>query len=203
MAKTSKKNPFINEVIATGKVVSITPGTHRSSVRIVTKNGNIDTYPLFFCNAEQCSNLRVGDHVRVRGCVEVYFKKSASGEIQRRQCFVATKIEKALTMCEEKFGVKGKFWESPTNAIYISGELKSQSVRADDWMSLNLQVSESDRDVVKINMKKLDRQPEINKGDVVCIRGGISTVNKSFGDKKMHFENIIVSDIGVIPNNKK
>lgn len=190
------KITFFNEIEATGKVVAINDDSQWCSVRMVTKNGKIDTYPLFQCKKKMLAGLKLKDRIKIKGHVSVFYL-DRNGSTQRRQCFVADSISKLTTMCEEKFGVKGKFYQDPSVELCLSGKFKSQDIRDDGWMSMNLQISDNPKDVVRINMKKLDRQPQIKKDEMVYVNCGVSTVNKQFGDKKMHYENIIVRDIAV------
>ncbi len=188
---------YVNEFEIYGKVLVIRGGAH-PSVRLLSKSGKSDAYPLVFCSPKQikAAKLRVGMHVEIKGSVHSYNYKDKDGKYVRRQSFYASFIKEDSTLCGDKFDVKGKFYKEYSSRVFLGGSFVSQKERDNGWLSIMLRASEREEDTILVNMRKLDRQPEYKKGDPICIVGTISTVNKDFNGEKVHFENIVVSDIG-------
>ncbi len=188
---------YVNEFVIKGKALIIRNEGY-SSIRLLSKSGKIDTYPLIQCSPKllQKADIKPGMHIEVTGDIRVYQKRDPNGHYSRRQYLFATDIKAASTMCKDKFDIKGNFFNEMSTRVYLSGKYVSSSVRSDGWMSIDIKVSDSGLDVVRVNMKKLSRQPVFKKGDPICVVATVSTVNKEFGDKKIHFENIVVNDIG-------
>ena len=189
---------YVNEFVINGKVVAIKEGRH-PSVRLITKSGKKESFPLVSCTKEMLSslNLHVQSRIQVKGTVESIFVKTKDNGYQRRQIFKALEITPASTLCEEKFGSSGRFFDEMSTNVYIKGTLVSQNIRDDGWASLIIQTSESDRDTVKVNLKTTPNTKKLHDGDTLCVIGTISTVNKTFNNENRHFENIVVSDLAI------
>ena len=189
---------YVNEFEIIGKIVSIKSGRF-PAIRLVTKSGKLDSYPLVQCSQKMIDDLKLGvqDHVQVKGRVQTIFVKTPDKGYQRRQVFKAKEIAFASTLCEEKFGSSGKFFDSPTTRVYIKGVFIMQKLRDDGWASMVIQTSDNERNTIKVNIKSNPKSKTLKEGDIVCVVGGISTVNKEFGKDKRHFENIIVNDLSV------
>ncbi len=190
---------YVNEFVINGKIVSIKDGKY-PAIRVVTKNGKMDSYPLINCTQKMIDKLklRVQSHVKVEGYLQSIYVKTQNG-FQKKQVFRAKSISAAETLCESKFGSKssGKFFETPSAVVYIKGVFENQKIRDDGWASLIVRISDKESDTLKINIKSNPKSKQLQKGDIVCIVAGISTVNKKFGEENRHFENIIVNDLSV------
>lgn len=189
---------FVNEFVIRGKVLLIRGNDNHPSLRVLSKSGKKETFPLVFCSQKLLKKrgIKPGMHVEAKGVIRTYYVKKEDGGMSRRQAFHATDIKQDKTLCAEKFNIEGKFYSDFAANVYIKGAFLSQDVRDDGWMSILIRTSDNSMDVVKVNMRKLDRQPKYKKNDPICIVGTISTVNKEFGNNRMHYENIIVNDIG-------
>ncbi len=189
---------YVNEFSIDGKVIAVKNGQF-PALRLISKSGKKETFPLVHCSQAMIdeSKVRVNSHVMVEGYVEIIFVKAPKGGYQKRQIFKATKVERATTLCEKKFGESGKFFDEPSTSVYLKGTFISQKIRDDGWASMMIQVSDDSKDTVKVNIKSNPKSKKLQKNDTICVVGSISTANKTFGDDKRHFENIIVNDIAV------
>ncbi len=187
---------FVNEIMIRGKVLVIRNGD-KPSIRILSKSGNKESFPLVFCSKKTLSSakIRTGMHVEIKGRVQSYTRKE-NDRYTRHQVFFATSVKQDETLCGEKFAIKGKFYNEFQTAVYLSGAFVSEEERGNGWLHISIRVSDKANDIVVVNMRKLDRQPKYKKGDPICVVGSISTINKDFNGEKVHYENIVVKDIG-------
>lgn len=189
---------YVNEFEIVGKVVAIKTGRY-PAIRMVTKNGKLESYPLVRCKQKVIDSLKLApqDHIRVTGSIQTVYVRTPDKGYQRRQIFKAKTVEPTSTLCQEKFGMNGKYFDNPHVNVYVKGVFVMQKIRDDGWASMIIRTSDNERDTVKVNIKSNKKSKSLESGDVICIVGGISTVNKEFGEVKRHFENIIANDISV------
>ena len=190
---------YVNEFIVKGKVVAVKNGTH-PSIRLVSKAGKKETFPLIYCTKKMLDSLHIkpGMRIETKGAIRTFYNKSDNGDYTRRQAFHAESISVGESLCAQKFGVKGAFYDDMSTNVYLSGILMSKRVRDDGWASAYVRVSDSDMNTIKVNFKETPQSSSLQKGDHICLVGLISTVNKTFGEKNYHYENIVVNDIGKI-----
>lgn len=194
------KSSTVNEIVVSGRAIT-TKETKNSeaTITIVSKCGNNSSYIHFRCNKDIIPSYKHRAHVTVRGHVRsLRFK---DGDRKRTgQVFVADEINTSRTLTDEKFGIKGRFFDDPQSKAYIKGVVK-RIVDDGDWLRVSVEV---DRDInnrnastVLMSMKKLDRQPKINIGDVLCVVAGIVTHKKTVEGKNIYFEDLVVQDFAI------
>lgn len=193
------KASSINEIEASGRIISIRPRNDGTSmITLVTQSGK-DAFLRFLCPEGSLSNIKERTHVRINGYIKSYtYKDTETDKFKTAQRFVASKITKEPTLTEEKFGVEGKFYSAPECKIYLKGTV--QAVRKDnEWYRIILKVKDGDVSTsnIQINMKELDRQPDIKEHDTICCVCGVSTPKKELEGKTVYFENIQVSDLAI------
>ncbi len=188
-----------NEIVLNGRIVSQRLAKNGSMYITVISNSGKDVFPVFRCPKGILPELKHHAHVSIKGYIDTYAEMRGDTRTFR-QLFVAEEVKPQPTLTEEAFGVKGAFFKEFDCKIYLSGEIIS-TLEDNEWIRIILRTNANDRPVsVQINMRKLDRQPKIERGDKVYVVCGLSTPKKVLNGETVYFENLIVSDISINPN---
>ncbi len=194
------ENVSINEIRVLGRLISLHANNDGSAIiTVLTRNGK-DVFIRFYCAPGKLPELERHARICVIGHVNCFSRRTDAG-YRNVQQFVADKVYKDTTMTEKKYGVAGRFFAPFSCEIYIKGVVRSVTSSGNDWLAYNVEV-DGDKDdmrpsVVKLNMKKVDRQPEINAGDVIYTVCSLSTPKKVLDGETVYFSNIVISDIAV------
>lgn len=189
-------NNLTNKIIASGRIVSINEKNGKCYVTVASKNGR-DVYPKFMCDKESLSELSAHARIRVEGHVESQAKKNKDVDKWfMTQRFVADSIVPEVTMTEQVFGVKGKFFPSPEVNIYIAGVI-TKITEEDEWYRYTIKIDDGIHkpSTVRTSMRKLDRHPDITEGDNICAICSVATPKKENEGKIYFFEDILISDL--------
>ena len=177
---------FLNELIVTGKLVSISK--KKDSFVVKTKSGSADVFPCFHCNEKDISAFSVNNYITVKGFVNPIETKSNS------LAFIATEIKPALTYSEESFDVKGRTYEFK-NRVYTKGIIKSVEKHVNsEWLSVKISIDDDNNKNIAILIQNPSIFPRLELKMNICIVGRIFTKEKS----KKYFQNIIANDIGLL-----
>jgi hypothetical protein len=186
-----------NLILATGRVVTRKDYPNGSCMLVVaTKNGR-DMFPRFFCAKGIVPEL--AQHARVRIEARVVSDKRKDRETSKWvvvQRFEAYKVEPDTTLTEDAFGVKGKFFSPPAIDIYLRG--KVIGIKEDsEWIRFTVQLPAEGKRIstALISMKKIDRQPDIKKGNDIVAVCSVTTPKKERNGEVRYYEDIIVRDI--------
>jgi hypothetical protein len=186
-----------NKFVITGRLISSRKNEDGTGwITIYTKNG-IDIYAKIFCPKEIFKEMRNRSHVVATGYIK---EKWNASNHRNSQKFIAETLEYEKTITEEHFGEIGKFYKEPNIQIFVSGTVRS-TMKKNGWY-LYAVIPDGDtkdkRTQLLIEMKELDRHPNVRVGDKICAVCSLSTPRKTLNDKTVYFENIIVSDLAVI-----
>ena len=191
----------INKVIANGRL--ITKGERPNGdvyVTLLSRNGR-DLFMRFICTKDMVADIPLRAHVTITGFIRSYeYKDKKDGKTKFYQTFVADKVEQDMTLIEKEFGpqYKGKFYAEPSCAIYLKGTVLN--IRDEGtWIRYLISTEDHNRpgknSIIRLSMRKLDRQPDIQKNDTVLAVCSASTTKKEINGKTEYFEDIIISDI--------
>lgn len=190
-----------NKVIVSGRL--ITERERKGGGKIVTivsKNGK-DVFLRFQVKSNDIiPPHKEHAHVKIVGHIESHTYRDTDKKFKQLQNFIADEITLSKTMTEEIFGVKGKFFDYPSCVAYIKGEIKKVTDE-DQWVRIVLAVDPDDKQhntSIRLSMRKLERQPELKKGDKICVVCSINTPRKEVNGKEMYFEDLNISDIAKI-----
>ncbi len=186
-----------NRVEVSGRIISIKSNNNGSNyITILTRNGR-DAFLRFFCpKSVPVDGYKLRARVSVTGRVaSTHRKDSRTGKWVTDQFFVADDIRNTPTLTETAFGVKGKFFPDMDAKIYIHGTI--ENIKDDsEWIRYIVKVD--DKTTVRLNMKRLDRQPNIKVGDEIYTVCSVSTPKKNLNGRDVYFEDIIISDIATM-----
>lgn len=192
----------INEVEITGRIVGKREkGKDTVSITLISYNGR-DTYPKFLCRKELLPEIAEQPHIKlhIKGHLESYNKKTPKGWI-RQQRIVADEVNREETLTEKKFGAKGRFYKRAECFVNIKGKIRSV-IDDGDWYRYLIEVDNDHisrhPSVLKVSMKKIDRQPLVINGDTVCCVCTVATNKKGEKGHERFYEDIIVLDITVL-----
>lgn len=189
---------FINEFEATGRIVSMKKYGNNSTLITLFINNPTgrDAYPQFVCeNKLLPQNLKHHTNVFIKGSVSVYpLYDQHTGEKKYWQRFSVSHMERAKTLTELKFGVKGKFAAESYMNIYLKGEIKEINTNKDWYNYLIFTGTHS----LTVGMRKLERHLSLKEGDTICCVCKVSTIEKETKGQTVRFENILVTDLAKI-----
>ncbi len=198
MSNTETKN----EVFITGRVIAIHNNANGAvRLTVLTRNGK-DVYAKCYCPNGVPSDINVRSRVCINGHIDAYMRRDSGGVYRSVQQVVVDRIYKDSTIVEQKFGVKGHFYNPFQCEISLKGKVVSFQDQG-QWFNMTLEVDGDNNDRrkhnVRLGMRKIDRQPVINEGDTVYAVCSLSTPKKEVDDRTIEFTNIVVSDIAVEP----
>ena len=190
----------VNEIDVVGRLIARNEKKNGDTyITVLSKNGT-DIYVHFLCPKGVMPECRMRKHIKVKGYTSSHSYVDQNGKNRFAQTFIAEAVSIVKTRAEEKFGVQGIFFPELTCNIYMKGILRN-IIDEPSWVRLLIEtdIGMSDRrsSSVRLSMKRIDRQPKLKKGDVICITGSLSTPEKEIDGKITHFEDIIVTDIGI------
>ena len=185
----------VNEFVITGRIINSRKRNNGSTtITVISRNGG-DIYVHIQCRKGMLPEFENRTHVKVEGHIETANHMDSNKNLQHTQTFVADNVILDQTMSEDRFGIRGKFYLPPSCTIYLKGRI-NKVLDSGNW--IRYQIEDGMGNYIRSSMKKLDRQPEINPGDEVCIVGSLSTNRKEIKGRKATFEDIIVMDIGKV-----
>ncbi len=189
--------PNRNEIIARGRVVNMTDRNENQKLLTVFSMSGKPVYIRFFCDSNLVKTLKPHSRVEIKGHAVTSRIKNGKKNIVS-QNFIADEISPEVTMTEKHFGIKGKFFEPLTVKVLISGVV-SKVVDEETWIRFSVDTADSDeeKNIIPLNMKKVDRQPNIEEGDKVYVVCGLSSPKKNIDGNVLSFEDLIVLDIAV------
>ena len=200
-----KKKVPSNEFVITGRLTSLRSRKNgdRQGV-VISRNGNNDLFVhMIFPKDVLKENLKNRIHVRIRGHIRAQIYTDEAKKLKYSQSFIADEIETDETLADKYFGIHGKFYPIPSCEICLKGKI-SNVLDNNDWMRYQIEIPEEDgkKSSLRLSMKKIDRHPDINKGDEVCVIGSLTTPKKEINGKNRTFEDILVMDIVKIDSKK-
>ncbi len=193
-----------NRVMVSGRVTRIRRYPKgNAAVTIASKAGKI-IEPVFTVKDGMWEKLRVRDRVEVIGHIETYISGKNDTKT-KKQVFVADTIKKETTLTEAYFGIKGKFYGDMYAKAYIRGIVAGFTDSNDGWVHyiINVDGKNSRKYWIKVNQKKSEYTPIYKKGDEICAVCGITTCEKEKDGKTLKFEDLIVTDIAKVKEEKK
>lgn len=191
------------EFECSGRIISAVKlkNSESSIVTIVTKNNKEIIYVKARYKGD-LSNIPSHGRVRVKGHIELIRKKveGTDKKYTYTMGFFAKSIELEKTLVETEFGdsVKGKFFTSP----FFRAVIKAPIVKVtedNEWIRYLVNIGNGLSKSIWLNMHKLDRQPVAHEKDTICAVCGMVHQVKTFDNKKVLFENLIISDLCIIP----
>ena len=189
-----------NEFIITGRIINRRDRNNGDSlITIASRNGK-DVYPKVLCPKGMLPE-KTDDRVHVKATGHIIAKTHINEDkrVQYDQTLVADSIALDQTIAEARFGKRGIFFPEPSCKIYLGGRVRS-SMDDGGWIRLQIEVNEpreEDGMLIRMSMKKLERQPRISYGDNVCVAASLSTPKKRIGGRNVYFEDILVEDIAI------
>ncbi len=190
----------VNEIELTGRLVKERIRQDGTAVVTMFSRCGRDVFLRFYCPAgtlpphKQHAMLRIKGHMRIR--------KSSDEDTGFVQGFVADEVSPQPTLAEERFGVRGRFFREPECRIYLKGEVRKVA-ESKGYLRIHMAVREGAEGgrmiTVLVNMKRLERQPEIRPGDTICAVCAASTPEGEKNGERKYWEDVIVSDIAVLP----
>lgn len=191
-----------NEIVVRGRIIKETTTKNGTTIiTVVTKSGSLDVFLRFVCKNVEVPAHTKRAHVVVTGHAIGYLHRNSEGKTEYEQYLVADDVQLENTMLQDAFGVQGKFFPTPSVSYYITGKLVA-IFEDGDWYRYVVEMDSQDgsnrRSRVRMNMKKLDRHPELEKGDIVCAIATISSPKKVIDGKTRYFEDVIISDLAKV-----
>ena len=149
------------------------------------------------------SGFEVKDHVRIAGFCRAYgFYNESLGKPSYNQYFVAQTIEKDTTELEEKFGMAGRYYNTPFFRMYTKGIVESIIDTGNErWKKLKVRTCSHGIDqrqsTITFSYYTGGDLPECSykRGDIVCLSASVSTPQKDMNGQKVSFENLTIEDI--------
>ncbi len=185
-----------NQIKTTGRIISVKLRKDRRANIVVHTKSRKDAYIKFICDPSLLDGIQIRSHVKITGHLSSYGGKDVeSGKYSTTQFFVVDEIKKAKTLTEDVYGIEGKFYEQPSSAVYIRG--KVSYIKDDgEWIRYAVKVGGT-KVMAFLNLKKLERMPDIKIGTEICTVCSVSTPVKNFDGKNVYYEDLIISDIAV------
>ena len=195
----SSNVPYVGEIKASGRVVSERLNSKGQKIITIISKNTDDVYLRFYCDPEIVPPHNFHQHMTVEGHIEPTVYKDEEKKFRLTFHFVADKIEVSRTLTEERFGVKGKFFEYPNCRVNICGVIQNVTQNK-DWIKILVRIkgkNQKGASNVLISMKKLERQPVLDKGRTIYAVCNVFSPKKEVRGKMEYFEDIIVSDIAI------
>ena len=188
----------INEFTVTGRIIK-KKEKENGDVRITvaSRNGKDDIFPHILCPKgllPKCDN-RV--HVKISGHITASTAVWGNEQkLQYTQTLIADNITVDQTISEEKFGVRGRFYPRPAFELCLKGTVHSAR-EENGWMRYQVELPSrgDNKTLIRLSMNKLERQPDLKKGDEIYAVCGLTTPKKIINGKSVTFEDLIVIDM--------
>lgn len=192
----------VNEIETTGRIISESKQKNGTTVITVYSDNGKGIYPKFVCRGNVLPEHGERARVKIKAHIEMHPVR-IQGEWVKRQQFYADEITLEDTMTQTKFGIKGKFFSKPHTILYLMG--KVQYVKKDgEWYRYIIEVDTDRKDRnssdIHVSMRKTDRHPDVKEGMRICCVCNLSTPKKEINEKVQYFEDIIISDIAIVPS---
>lgn len=192
-----------NEINYKGKIINrVSYDMLHDRLTVLSKNGK-SIYVAFLCDKKKLESMGevIGLRVDIGGHIETRQERTRNGMVYRQRCFVDS-IVPLNTMIEEKFGVKGKFYDNFSATVYLTGEVMDIKREA-DWYRYAIRIDGENEvgrtpSLVWISQRELDRHPNVKAGNKICCICSFSTPKKEVKGKTNVFEDIIVMDLAVM-----
>lgn len=189
---------FKNEFIAVGYITNVDNRREEPVINLFIKH-EIDQYNVYlhiYCPQGEKISYRENEYVEIKGYVhgEEVSDKNGTRIIQH---FRSLTIKKAESVMEKEFGIRGNLYYIPFIRYCISGELKK--IKEDkDWLRIQIQTdSPEGKSIIKADWKHPRKELKLRAGDKICSVCTVQTPQKMIGDKKKHFDNILIEDLVV------
>ena len=164
---------------------------------VASKSGSRDISPQFLVKKEHMKGYHARVHCYIEGHIHSYeYKDHKANKYRISHTFIADTIRFNETMTEKYFGLKGIFYETPACNIQLSGSV-CNVIEDNQWLRILIKQENGNKlpDKVNLNMKKIDRQPVIKKGDYIYSVCSLSTPVRERDDRMVTFSDIVIRDI--------
>lgn len=193
----------MNKVTVSGRMITRNERGNNMQITVVSSN-RVDVYIRFLIDPsmqDAVKDIPIRAHVNVEGYIRSYrFKNQRTGKVEFYTALVASSIEQQKTLAEDAFGVPGRFYRHPECQALIAGEV-GNVIDGEEWIRYLIRVPNQSRpeqmEAIQLSMRRIDRQPDIAKGDEIYAVCSISTPEKVLNGKKTTFLNFVVNDIAV------
>lgn len=191
----------MNEIIYNGKIIE-RKNFKKDYIRltVLSRNGD-NTYVSFLCEPHKIDKIPEGtQRVNIKGHLESHSEKY-NGKYVLRQHYYVDEIEASKTILEDKFGIKGKYYEYPSSSVYIKGKVKALT-KDGDWDRYTILTDETGESksysIVASRRNTGKKKSDISEGDDICCVCMIATPQKIINNKKVHYEDLLISDIAKV-----